>query len=55
MLSGKRNIEETKHLLFGKNIMIEIKYDGERIQCHFNKEQLKFFTRFYSNFIIIFF
>ena len=48
MLSGKRNIEEMKQILFGKTISIEIKYDGERIQCHFNKEQLKFFTRFYQ-------
>jgi len=45
MLAGKRSIEEIKQILFGKTISIEIKYDGERIQCHFNKDQLKFFTR----------
>lgn len=29
--------------------MIETKYDGERIQCHFNDEKFMFFTRFQSN------
>ena len=28
-----------------KEMLIETKFDGERIQCHFNNEEIKFFSR----------
>lgn len=46
MLAGKRTAEELRNLLAGKEIIIETKFDGERIQCHFNNDDIKFFSRY---------
>ena len=45
MLAGKKTVEEIRSLLSGQRIIIETKFDGERIQCHFDKNDLKFFSR----------
>ena len=38
MLAGKKNLEELKLLIQDKQFLIETKFDGERIQCHFTPD-----------------
>lgn len=45
MLAGKKIPEEIRNVLAGKDLLIETKFDGERIQCHFSNDQIKFFSR----------
>lgn len=52
MLAGKRQLDEISNILAGKTVFLEVKYDGERIQCHFNNDALKFFSRFLFHIIL---
>eukprot|EP01017_Pseudomicrothorax_dubius_P032816 TRINITY_DN4334_c0_g1_i4.p1 TRINITY_DN4334_c0_g1~~TRINITY_DN4334_c0_g1_i4.p1 ORF type:complete len:672 (+),score=145.76 TRINITY_DN4334_c0_g1_i4:1902-3917(+) len=46
MLAGKKRAEEVREMFSGEaEFLIETKYDGERIQCHFNNDSLRFFSR----------
>lgn len=45
MLAAKKTPDEIKNIISGKEFVIETKYDGERIQCHFTPDQIRFFTR----------
>mmetsp|Transcript_60733 Transcript_60733/g.69397 ORF Transcript_60733/g.69397 Transcript_60733/m.69397 type:complete len:784 (+) Transcript_60733:504-2855(+) len=45
MLAGKKNPGEMMTLLEGIPVLIETKFDGERIQCHYKDGEVKFFTR----------
>jgi len=45
MLAGKRKADEIRSVFAGSELLIETKFDGERIQCHFNADDLKFFSR----------
>ncbi len=45
MLAGKRKADEIRSVFAGSEILTETKFDGERIQCHFNADDLKFFSR----------
>lgn len=38
MLAARRAPLDIRQLLEGKEFVIETKYDGERIQCHFNPD-----------------
>ena len=38
MLAAKRSPNDIRQLIEGKEFVIETKYDGERIQCHFTPE-----------------
>ena len=46
MLAGKKTADELRQLLAGTEITIETKFDGERIQVHFNSDDMKFFSRY---------
>lgn len=54
MLASKRTLDEIYTLFRNKELIIETKYDGERIQCHFNEEQISFFTRNSNNYTHIY-
>lgn len=45
MLAGRMTLNNIINNFNGININIETKYDGERIQCHINGNEVKFFTR----------
>ncbi|CAD8171259.1 unnamed protein product [Paramecium octaurelia] len=45
MLAAKKSPEEIRKLIEGKELLVETKFDGERIQCHFTPEVIRFFTR----------
>ena len=38
MLAARKSPNDIRSLFEGKDFIIETKYDGERIQCHFNPE-----------------
>lgn len=38
MLAAKKTPDEIRSILAGKEFLIETKYDGERIQCHFTPD-----------------
>lgn len=40
MLAERKAMETIKDILKDKRFYIETKYDGERIQCHFNEIKL---------------
>ena len=54
MLASKKNMEDIKFILFNKEFLIETKFDGERIQCHFDEKQVRFFSRLINFKILIF-
>jgi len=45
MLAGRMTLHDIIDNFTGVNVFIETKYDGERIQCHLNNGEVKFFTR----------
>jgi len=46
MLAGRKPYQELKKILINQEVMIETKFDGERIQCHFMSDgNVKFFSR----------
>ncbi len=47
MLSGKMNINQIKNMISNceSGVLVETKYDGERIQCHMQDKIVKFFSR----------
>jgi DNA ligase-4 len=45
MLSGRMTLHEIMTNFNNVPVLIETKYDGERIQCHITNKELKFFTR----------
>ena len=45
MLAGRLGLSQILTQFSGVNVLIETKYDGERIQCHIHQEEVKFFTR----------
>lgn len=45
MLAKRENLDNLPAILEGKKFIIETKYDGERIQCHFDQEKMKFYSR----------
>jgi ATP-dependent DNA ligase len=44
MLAGKKNIEYFKHKIHHE-LYLETKYDGERIQTHYDGMEIKLFSR----------
>ena len=44
-LAARKNLEESMHLFASTKYLIETKYDGERVQVHFDEESLKVFSR----------
>ena len=45
MLAGKKTLEDMHRHYHGLSMFVETKYDGERIQCHVTKDDIKYFTR----------
>lgn len=45
MLAGRRSYNELKKLLSGLDLIVETKFDGERIQIHIENFQVQFFSR----------
>jgi DNA ligase-4 len=45
MLAGRMNLHDIIHFFTGVPVYVETKYDGERIQCHLQNNEVKFFTR----------
>jgi DNA ligase-4 len=45
MLAGRMNLHDILHFFTGVPVYVETKYDGERIQCHLQNGEVKFFTR----------
>lgn len=45
MLAGRMILHDIITHFSGVPVFIETKYDGERIQCHMNDKEVKFFTR----------
>lgn len=45
MLAAKLTLKEIMDNFMNTPALVETKYDGERIQCHYNEGQIKFFTR----------
>lgn len=45
MLAGRKSYNELKKLLLGVNLIVETKFDGERIQVHVDKLDVQFFSR----------
>ena len=46
MLAGRKVYEELKKVLISLEVLVETKFDGERIQCHMSADgQVNFFTR----------
>lgn len=45
MLAAKKTLEDLQTMFMDQDFLIETKFDGERIQCHFNHEQIKFYSR----------
>ena len=46
MLAGRKVYDELKKLLISLEVIVETKFDGERIQCHMSADgQVNFFTR----------
>jgi DNA ligase-4 len=46
MLAGRKVYDELKKVLISLEVLVETKFDGERIQCHMSADgQVNFFTR----------
>lgn len=45
MLAGRMTLKQIYSTFDGVEVLIETKYDGERIQCHKERDEVKFFTR----------
>jgi len=46
MLAGRKSYQELKRILGNRPVFVETKFDGERIQCHFERYgDIRFFTR----------
>ena len=45
MLASKKTLEEMHNNYHGLEMIVETKFDGERIQCHYSKDSIKYFTR----------
>jgi DNA ligase-4 len=46
MLAGRKSYQELKRVLGSRPVYVETKFDGERIQCHFERfGDIRFFTR----------
>jgi DNA ligase-4 len=54
MLAQKKALRDIAYILEGKDFLIETKYDGERIQCHINEHEIRFFTRNSHNYTNIY-
>lgn len=45
MLADRKQYSELKNLLLNEDLIVETKYDGERIQCHWSTDSVKYFSR----------
>jgi DNA ligase-4 len=45
MLAGRMTLHDMIQFFTGVPVYVETKYDGERIQCHLQNKEVKFFTR----------